>query len=125
MGIDVMAVALGGAFGAVSRYLITMWIYGDSSPDFPYGTMAVNFIGCLLIGILAGFFVKHPEYPMFVKLFFITGLLGGLTTFSTFSLESFDLLYEAPLYGFSNIFISLLGGLILVAAGTFMAGELF
>jgi CrcB protein len=122
MFIDVLAVMLGGALGSLCRYLIGILVYGERVPSFPYATLVVNLLGCFVIGICASFFVKHPEIPMYVKLFAITGILGGLTTYGTFTLETYNLLYENPILGIINIGSSLLGGLCLVALGMKAAG---
>ncbi|MCH4157433.1 MAG: fluoride efflux transporter CrcB [Acidaminococcaceae bacterium] len=117
MYLDMLMVLVGGGLGALLRYLITLTVYGDKAPAFPYGTLIVNLLGCFCIGLLAGYFQRHPELPMFLKLFAITGVLGGLTTFSTFSLETFNLLYLHPVYAVANITCSVAAGLICVAVG--------
>jgi len=117
MFLDMLMVIVGGGIGAALRYLTTMFLYGEDSPTFPYGTLVVNLIGCLCIGILAGYFQKRPDLPIYIKLFAITGVLGGLTTFSTFSLETFNLLFLHPLYAIANITLSIVAGLSCVALG--------
>ena len=117
MYLDMFMVLAGGGLGALLRYLITLAVYGDKAPAFPYGTLIVNLLGCLCVGLLAGYFQRYPELPMFLKLFAITGVMGGLTTFSTFSLETFNLLYLHPAYAVANITCSVAAGLICVAVG--------
>jgi len=117
MYLDMFVVLLGGGLGALLRYLITLFLYGDNTPAFPYGTLVVNLLGCLCIGLLAGYYQKRPDLPMFFKLFAITGILGGLTTFSTFSLETFNLLVVSPLSAITNILISISGGLVCITIG--------
>jgi len=117
MFLDTLMVVVGGGIGAALRYLITMQLYGKNSPAFPYGTLVVNLIGCICIGVLAGYFENRPDLPMYFKLFAITGVLGGLTTFSTFSLETFNLLTIHPLYAITNITASIVAGLACVALG--------
>lgn len=121
MFLDVLLIALGGGLGAVLRYLVTLLVYGKHTPAFPYGTLVVNLLGCLGIGLLAGYFHKHPE-PMYLKFFAITGILGGFTTFSTFSLETFNLLAAQPFQGLLNMGISILAGLALVGLGLKISG---
>ena len=87
----VLAVGIGGFFGAISRYLIATWVQKLSS-FFPIGTLSVNVIGSFLIGFLYLYF-SHTINPT-LKAMLITGFLGALTTFSTFSLETLLLLQE-------------------------------
>lgn len=88
----VLAVGIGGFFGAISRYLIATWVQKLSSSFFPVGTLSVNVLGSFLIGFLYLYFSQtiHPN----LKAMLITGFLGALTTFSTFSLETLLLLQE-------------------------------
>lgn len=85
-------VAIGGGAGSVLRFLAQKWISFGPLPKFPVGTMTVNLIGCFLIGLLFGWFSKSPETGLDWKLFLMTGLCGGFTTFSAFTLESLILL---------------------------------
>lgn len=117
MIIETLAVACGGALGATLRYYISVGIHSKLGVAFPYGTLTVNMVGCLLLGFTAAFCLRHPEMPLPVKLFVITGLLGGLTTFSTFSLETFELLLNHTIFGIFNIALTLIGGLALIAIG--------
>lgn len=97
MNVDVLkilAVGSGGFLGAVFRYLTSVTVQAQfPESKFPYGTITANLLGCLLIGFLAGLFELkswgHPEF----RLFIFVGILGGFTTFSTFSHETF-LLFE-------------------------------
>ncbi|HEX2113865.1 MAG TPA: fluoride efflux transporter CrcB [Alphaproteobacteria bacterium] len=83
----VLAVALGGALGSVARYLVVAQMARWLGPAFPWGTLAVNVIGGLAIGLMAeAMALKWPVSPE-TRLFLITGILGGFTTFSAFSLE--------------------------------------
>ena len=88
----VLAVGIGGFFGAISRYLLATWVQKLSSSFFPIGTLSVNVIGSFLIGFLYLYF-SHTINPT-LKAMLITGFLGALTTFSTFSLETLLLLQE-------------------------------
>jgi CrcB protein len=122
MNIDwlkVVAVGSGGFIGAVSRYLLSLFTQSQfPGSSFPYGTAVVNLLGCLLIGLMAGFFElkswAHPE----IRLFIFVGILGGFTTFSTFSHESF-LLFENGklLLSLLNLGIQVIFGLVFVWMG--------
>ncbi|MEO8279430.1 MAG: fluoride efflux transporter CrcB [Ideonella sp.] len=85
----VLAVAVGAAVGAVLRWRLSL-LLNDSWHGFPVGTLLVNCCGGLLIGMAMTWFVKYPDETL--RLLLVTGLLGGLTTFSTFSAESLALL---------------------------------
>lgn len=93
-----LVVALGGAIGSVLRYLLSLWVV-QHTPDwrFPVATFAVNVLGCLLVGVLAGVLVKHDVFSPEVRLFLFTGLAGGFTTFSAFGLETFSLIERAEI----------------------------
>lgn len=86
-------IGLGGAAGAVGRYLLFVLIEDHAHTDFPLGTLCVNVLGCFLIGLLGTTIggADHPLNPG-LRLALIVGLLGGFTTFSTFGLETFELL---------------------------------
>ena len=84
-------VGFGGFIGSVARYAVAVGFAPGPLGRFPSVTFAVNCLGCLLIGLLAGAFARTPVSEP-VRLFFMTGILGGFTTFSAFGLESFALL---------------------------------
>jgi len=90
-----LLVALGGALGSLARYFGSEAITALAGTAFPWGTVLVNITGCLLIGVLAGGGALLPRSmpPSFVREFFIIGICGGYTTFSSFSLQTF-LLFE-------------------------------
>lgn len=112
-------VATGGALGAVSRYAVALWATSRLPPSFPWGTLMVNLLGCLLIGLLA---VAVGALPLsqqeHLKPLVLTGFLGALTTFSTFCFESWrDIEAGRLLVPAVNIVGSCLVGLLLVALG--------
>lgn len=82
------AVALGGALGAVARYQLSLWVHARWPGAFPTGTLVVNIVGCLLLGVLAGTLDSRVAVSPQVRLFLGVGLLGAFTTFSTFELET-------------------------------------
>ncbi len=87
-------IALGGGIGSVLRYLISIVLKGNS---FPYATFITNILGCLLIGLFFGYFEKNNLLSKDLKLFLITGLCGGFTTFSAFSNENIQLMQNNQL----------------------------
>ncbi len=89
--VNAIYVGLGGAVGAVARYLISLL---PAKTMFPLWTLAVNFTGALLIGAIVGMAEENPALPPGALLFWKTGVCGGFTTFSTFSLEAVQLLEQ-------------------------------
>jgi fluoride exporter len=87
------AIGLGAAFGAWLRYLLSLWL-NPVSPALPLGTLAANLGGGFVIGAAVAYLGAHEELSPAWRLFIVTGFLGGLTTFSTFSAESMLLLLE-------------------------------
>lgn len=113
----ILLAGTGSFIGGVLRYLLSRFIQTGISSAFPYGTLWVNLIGCLFIGIVFGW-AEKTNMPEEWKLFLATGLLGGFTTFSAFSLETVNLfrngqLWHAAIY----ITASLLLGLLATFAG--------
>ncbi|MRI82847.1 MAG: fluoride efflux transporter CrcB [Nitratiruptor sp.] len=90
-----LGVGLGGFLGALGRFLLTSWIQRMSGSLFPWGTLSVNVLGSFLIGLLFVAFQEglHPQ----LRAFAITGFLGALTTFSTFSLETYLMLDQGAI----------------------------
>jgi CrcB protein len=87
-------VAVGGGLGSMARFWMTGWMAGFTENRFPWGTLAINVLGSLVIGIVAGLTLTssrmgwHPD----VRIFLMTGICGGFTTFSAFSLQAVELL---------------------------------
>ena len=111
--INLIYVASGGAVGAILRYL-TSNFYRFYFPNFPIGTLFINFIGSFLIGILASNLESRGTSYIFIKYFLIIGILGSFTTFSTFSLETMQLVNDKKLflslvYVFLSISLCILG----------------
>jgi len=120
-----LVVGLGGAIGSIARYLLATWTMQAAAPEkFPLGTFAVNLIGCLAAGLLAGWAERHPGVlsPDLRALLFV-GLLGGFTTFSAFGLETAQLLRRGEwLVASGYVGGSVLLGLALVLLGLRITG---
>jgi len=111
-------VALGGGFGAACRYLLSGLLMRGATGGFPLGTLTVNLIGCLLIGLWAGLAARHAWLNGELRLLLVTGVLGGFTTFSAFGLESLQLLRRGEMaLAWWYVGGSVLFGLIMVATG--------
>jgi len=87
-------VAMGGAVGAMLRYGISSGVYHWMGRAFPYGTLAVNILGSVLIGLLSILLVEKFNVSQDLRIMLVTGMLGALTTFSTFSWDTLDLLQQ-------------------------------
>jgi len=97
---QIIIVGLGGFAGSVLRYLVSGWIQRLSdTPLFPYGTLSVNVLGCLAIGLLGGWADNAGLLSPSGRLFLLIGLLGGFTTFSTFGYETMAMLRDKALVG--------------------------
>ena len=109
--LSVLAISAGASLGALLRWVLAVRL-NPLWPALPLGTLAANLIGGYVIGLVLGWLGQHPELPAPVRLFLVTGLLGGLTTFSTFSAEVVTHLQEGRLLP------------ALLVAGTHLAGSL-
>ncbi len=116
---NILIVGLGGFLGSIGRYLLSGLILHLTAPSrFPFSALAVNVLGCLLIGLLAGLTERQPAISPEARLFLFTGLLGGFTTFSAFGLEAMNLLRRgdiglAALYAAGSVVL----GIIAVGLG--------
>ena len=121
-----LLVASGGAVGSVLRYYIGVWALRLLGPVFPWGTLTVNVVGCFIIGLLAELITRKFGASTELRLLLITGVLGGFTTFSAFSLDAISL-FEGGRPGLSAIYIaaSVCVSLAAVAAGLAVIRALF
>ena len=115
----IILVALGGAVVSVCRYKLSSFVLDQTiNWRFPLGTFLVNVIGCLVIGVLAGLILKFEMFSSQSRIFLITGIMGGFTTFSAFSIETFYLIREKEfLVASSYVFSSVLVGLVALWLG--------
>ena len=111
-------VALGGAIGSSARYLLDGAVYRVLPPTFPYGTLTVNVTGCLLFGLVFGVAEQRMAVGTVTRTFVLIGILGGFTTFSSFTFETLQLLRDGEwLRGAVNVAGQVLGGLLALWAG--------
>jgi len=112
-------VGFGGLIGASSRYAVGRWVNDMAgNPAFPYGTLAVNVVGCLLIGVLAGLAATRTILGVDTRAFLIVGVLGGFTTYSAFGLETVELIRRGEFFvGLSNVVLQITLGLAAVWVG--------
>jgi CrcB protein len=104
---QVIAIALGGAAGAVMRFWTSTAVYGLLGREFPYGTLAVNVLGSLAMGFLSVILVERMVVPPEWRAALLIGFLGAFTTFSTFSLETLHLMEQGVyLRALLNIILS-------------------
>lgn len=112
------AVGLGGFLGAVGRYLLSGFVHRFFQGPFPAGTLVVNTVGCLLIGVVMGLVQRGPWVGPQARVFLGVGLLGSFTTFSTLQYESVELVRDGDLRGAAlNLGLSLLLGIAAVLIG--------
>jgi CrcB protein len=88
----ILAIAAGGAAGSVLRYGLSTWVHSWAGRGFPYGTLAVNVLGCLAMGALFVLFLERFADSAMWRAGLLIGVLGGFTTFSSFSIETFNLI---------------------------------
>ena len=108
-----LAIGIGAALGAWARWGLGLWL-NPSLPGLPLGTLSANLVGGYLIGLAIAFFLQHPGITPEWRLFVITGFLGGLTTFSTFSAETVTLLLRGQYLWGAGIVAAHLGGSLLM-----------
>ena len=119
-----VAVGLGGAVGAVARWMATDWVRRLLGDGFPWGTLSVNVVGSLALGMTAVWIQTLPASSQ-TRAFLAIGLLGSFTTFSTFSLEAVELLrHGAPLRAGGYVLASIAASLMAVAVGAVLASSL-
>lgn len=114
---SLIAISIGASVGAISRWLIGLWLNTFLS-HVPLGTLVVNLVGGYLVGVAFAIFASHPNWSPEWRLLVVTGFLGGLTTFSAFSLEMTQLLQQEKwLLLFVGISSHVLGSIIMTLLG--------
>lgn len=117
-----LSIGLLGAMGCLARYFLSGWVYGIFGRFFPYGTFVVNIIGAFLIGLIMEIGLRSTLIPPTLRVGLTVGFLGGLTTFSTFSYETFRLLEDGEfLIASTNVLLSVLVCLTFTWVGIYTA----
>lgn len=113
-----LIVFIGAGIGGALRHGVNVTAARYLGYGFPYGTLAVNVVGSFIMGLFAGYFLFRPGVPQHVRLFLTTGILGGFTTFSSFSLDA-ALLIERHAYWIAAAYVagSVVAGIIALFAG--------
>lgn len=127
MGWEILAVGFGGALGAMSRFGLSGWMQSlRIFQGFPVGILSCNVIGSLLIGLFFGYFEYRLSAGPVYRSMLMIGFLGGFTTFSSFSLDTFHLFQLGqPLVALTNIGVSVLACLLATALGVWFSMTIF
>ena len=121
---SLLAISLGASIGAILRWLLGLGL-NTLFPAIPLGTLLANLVGGYLVGLAIAWFAQYPELPVAWRLLVITGFLGGLTTFSTFSAEVVALLQQGrTMMAAGAIILHLGGSLVMTLLGLATAGWL-
>lgn len=110
--IEMLAVLCGGAIGAAGRFLLSRFVSELLPKNYPWGIWVVNLSGCFLVGVIAACYLQKEVESLFLRTFLLLGILGGFTTFSSFSLDTMTLLQNgefvlAITYVLSTVFFSI------------------
>jgi len=123
--LTIIAVASGGAIGATLRLFINSLVNKHFVHALPLGTLAVNLLGSLLIGVLFAYFHLNTSLSPHLKTFMVTGILGALTTYSTFAIESFFLLESGEyMHAFLNMALNVFGTILMAGVGYILVLQL-
>jgi CrcB protein len=125
--VRLLLIGFGGAIGSVLRYLLSGVVQtGTGATDFPVGTLAVNLIGCFVIGVLTELSESRGVLNAEIRSLLVVGLVGGFTTFSTFANETLSAMRDrALLVAVGNVLLSVILGLVAVWLGRVLAHALW
>jgi fluoride exporter len=116
--VNLLLIAIGGAIGSTARYLFSSGVLRATGSLFPAGTFAVNLVGCVAFGLIAGAAEQRVQLAPEVRMFLLVGVLGGFTTFSTYAFESVSLIRDGQFAWASiNIVGQVVAGLVGLAIG--------
>ena len=120
-------VGIGGAIGSIARYWLSVVMTALTGPQFPWGTILINVLGSFIIGFF-GTLTAHDgrmSVPTDLRIFVMTGICGGFTTFSAFSLQTFDLAHDGRWFNAAaNVLLSVVACLVAVTLGFFAAAAM-
>ncbi|HLG59654.1 MAG TPA: fluoride efflux transporter CrcB [Vicinamibacterales bacterium] len=120
---QLLAIGIGGALGAIARYVLGGAVHRLTPGFFPYGTFVVNVVGCLAFGVIVGLAESRLTVGPVARAFLLIGVLGGFTTFSSFTFETFELLRDGQvMHAAANVAGQVLLGFMALWAG-FVAGR--
>lgn len=114
---QVLAIAAGGALGSALRFWMSTWVHSFAGRAFPYGTLTVNVLGSLAMGFLFVLFVDRFSDNTVLRAGMLIGVLGGFTTFSSFSIETFNLIEQGEVV---RALLNIFGSLILCVSATWL-----
>ncbi|MEZ5540640.1 MAG: fluoride efflux transporter CrcB [Pseudomonadota bacterium] len=122
---QLLAIAAGGALGALLRYWTSVSVHGRFGTAFPWGTLTVNVLGSLLMGFLYIWLIERTAAAPALRAFLMIGLLGAFTTFSTFSIETLNLLETGQAgRALANVLVSVIVCIFAAGLGVFAARQL-
>ncbi len=113
-----IAIAIGGALGAMLRFWVSNVVYGVTGTGFPYGTLVVNIAGSLFMGFIYILLLERVADAVIWRSFLLIGVLGAFTTFSTFSIETLNLIQSGEyIKSLANVLVSVLACLLAAWSG--------
>jgi fluoride exporter len=122
--ITIAAICTGASLGALLRWQLGLWL--NTGAALPWGTLAANWVGAYAVGFVVVFFQQHQGLDPALRLALVTGLLGALTTFSTFSIETVQLIQQGRVaWAVLNTSLHVLGSLLLTTFGILTANRLW
>lgn len=123
---EIMLVFFGAGIGGVLRFVLGSLVYSITGRNFPYGTLVINLSGSFIMGFLFVLITqRYTNLAPYLIAFMLVGILGGYTTFSSFSIETLRLFQDGKIaYAFTNVLVSTIGGILLAWVGYISAQKL-